>query len=283
MSSARWELDVTNRAYHEGQGVSSSWLKKYLSQTPAAIKNEMDNPKQPTPAMLLGSAMHALLESETVFHDEFSIMPELNLRTKNGREKKLEFEAQNKNRSIIKYEVYEKAKLMADKLKRHPVVEQLTEGALLEQSVYWWDEKSLGGNGVLCKARPDVLSIYQPLILDYKTCQNASYGFMQREILKRHYHLSAAMYLRGVNCCEELLQACSTDQFKGFCLLCIESEPPYEIACYELSGQMLEEGEVLLDIAIERYFEACIGNWPSYPPYLRVIDPPRYSIEPAEL
>lgn len=273
-----WYPHLNNRIYHGGEGVSSSTLKKFLYQTPASILYERQNPTPPTDAMLLGSAVHALMQGKDAFFNEFAILPELNLRTKDGREKKLRFEAENINRDIIKYEQYGQALEMSQALKNHPTVARFLDGCIYEQSIYWRETvKETGAiKQHLLKARPDAIGPNYPLIFDFKTARDCSYNAMQKEIINRAYHLSAAQYLRAVNQCKPLLNALGFDRFVGFALFCVQPEPPFEVACYELSDEMLFEGENLFELALQKYSDAITNGWPSYPEYLRVIEPPRF-------
>ena len=274
-----WYTNISNNEYHTGPGLSSTLVKKYLAKTPAEIQWEAANAKAPTENMKLGSAVHALLDSEKTFENEFAIQPELNLRTKHGREQKLAFEAENKDRTIITYETLETAQKMVANVKKHPKAAEFQVNTLKEQSIYWKetiiaDEFS---EEVLLKIRPDSIGPRNPLIFDYKTCQDASPGAMRRTILDYGYHISAALYLRGVNQCESLLEALGRDYYAGFCLVCVESHPPFQVACYEIGNQFLAEGEINLDTALRRYVKARAENYPSYSPAIRVIDAPSYS------
>ena len=61
-----------------------------------------------------------------------------------------------------------------------------------EQSVFWQK------HGFWHRARPDVLSVCRSVIVDYKTCQDASPRAFHRDARSLRYALSAAHYIEGV-------------------------------------------------------------------------------------
>ena len=267
-----WYTNLTNREYHASEGVSSTTLKKFLTQTPASILYEREHPQPATDEMNLGSAVHTLVLERDRFALDFAVRPVLNLRTKAGRAARDQFIEENKTKIILDADQVAVAYDMADAILKHPVARSLLADIIAENSIYW--RHNSGDETVLLKCRPDALTQHIPLILDVKTTRNASWSFMQKEIARRQYHLSAAMYLEGCNNCRELVHYLQTEKLVGFCLICVENTPPYQVACYELSPQYIDSGRELFRVAVDRYIECTLTGWEGYPPVLRVIEPP---------
>lgn len=268
---------LTNAQYHAAQGISSSQIKRFLEKTPAKLLYEDVNvERKPNPVYDLGSAVHCLVLEPLNFERDFAVSDVWNLRTNAGKEARDKFCAENKGKTIIDIEQHERAASMANAIISHPTASSLLSDAIVEQSVFW-EHKSTNDFKPLLKVRPDAVSPHHPLILDIKTCQNASWSEIQRAILNYKYHVSASMYLEGANQCKPLRDAVCPEGFSGFALICVESEPPYEVACYELSSSFIQIGHRFFVAGLMRYEMAIRDNWPSYPQSLRVIDPPQWA------
>ena len=86
------------------------------------------------------------------------------------------------------------------------------------------------------------------------------------------YHVSAAQYY---DACEAVLDR--TPDF--FVFVCVESEPPHGVACYELQPRDILVGERLMNIARERYRDARkSGRWIGYPETVEAITLPRWAV-----
>ncbi len=151
----------------------------------------------------------------------------------------------------------------------HPAARWLLEGSRREVSAFWVD----GKYGVPCKARFDLLN--HGGIGDVKTCADASPDAFVKSIGSFYYHLQAAFYF---NAAEHALEG--TPEF--FAFIAVESEPPYEVACYQLDSASLLAGARLADIALARYKAAIdSGKWPGYVQTIEKISAPRWALRMA--
>jgi hypothetical protein len=91
------------------------------------------------------------------------------------------------------------------------------------------------------------------------------------------YHLSAAMYLEGVNQCTELLQETKHFAYTKFVLVLVENEPPYLPAAYELSQEYIEIGKLLYRRAMRTLQHGRDNDWPGFPEEIRVMEPPTWA------
>lgn len=277
-----WYKDIPNEVYHKSGGVSSTRLKILLEQTGAHFDYARKNPKEPSAAMHIGSATHTLVLQPSLFNAEFAISPEgLNLRTNAGKEQLAIFMDSNEGKTILTADQFDQAKTMADRILAHPIASILLEDIIPESSVYWWyrsmdtDDKTRYREMV--KVRPDAISKSHPVILDIKTTRDASFSGFSKIINDLHYHVSAAMYLEGINQCKPLLEETGFMCYLKFIFICVENFAPYEVAVYELSDEFLQVGKIKYRNAMERLAAARSENWPGYPEGVRIIDPPGWA------
>ena len=272
--------DISNNDYHTSAGYSSTTIKKFLNQTPASILFEKTNkPKDDKPAYSLGSAVHSLILEPEKFDDDFAVTGNWNLRTNLGKETRDRFVAENQGKIIITPEDYAQARMMANSVLDHPMSSACLTGTKNENSIFWkedFESREVEGLNleILLKVRPDAISTDYPIIYDIKTCKSAAYKDFQKDIVNFGYHISAAMYLKGVNSCEEF-----TNQkfYDSFCFICVEKEPPYQVAVYELDPEFLRIGAMFFNKALERLALALHYDWPTYPESIRIMEPPKWA------
>ena len=148
--------------------------------------------------MNIGSALHSLvLEDEIIWHQA----PDVNKRTKAGREEFAKFEAGLPEGAIVlsKDEIA-KVNNMASCIN----ADKLASGLLHANN---WGERSAEKTllwemmDLQCKARLDLVyydeSINKIRIVDLKTCRDASEHGFEGAITEYRYHLQAAFYSRA--------------------------------------------------------------------------------------
>ena len=278
---AGWHLDIPNEVYHRSNGTSSSGLKTLLPQTPAHLDYNRKHPKSPTPAMRLGTAVHSMVLEPDKFEEDNAIMPVINARTNAGKAEKAEFELLNADKNIITADQYTTAQLMAERVHEHPIASLLVKDLIVESSVYWWykarDRDDDTEYKEFLKVRPDGISRNYPVLVDLKTTKDGSYSGFIRSVQDYYYHVSAAMYLEGVNQNKDLTGEVKHINFNQFVFVCIENFAPYEVSCYELSKDYLRIGYQLYTRALERLHKGRQEKWPGYPEEVRVLEPPAYA------
>ena len=273
---------IPNDVYHGGSlGTSSSQLKKFCEKTAAHYLYDLTHPKPSTEAMNIGTAAHTMILEPENFDNEIAVSPVFNLRTKAGKADKEEFIDENAGKLIINKAQHAKAHHMSQAVLTHSIASALLEDTLNEVSVFWW-YKDLSGDTdrdykEMMKVRPDALGLSHSVIIDIKTTNDASFTGFSKSILHFYYHLSAAMYLEGCNQCKPLLERCGHFAFTKFIFICVENEPPYEVAVYELSKEFVELGKSLYRRAVKKLSEAREEDYPGYEEDIRIITPPTYA------
>ena len=276
-----WYRDLSNDEYHGSAGVSSSYLKKFLVNPPAQILYDGAQPIEPTANMKLGTAVHTLFLEPEKFDQEIAVIPNVDGRTKEGKAIKANFEIDNFGKTIITEADFIKAQEMVSSLNRFVEEDEILTAVLndkiVESSIYWWF-KSLDNDDEtqykeMFKVRPDIISTGHSVLLDLKTTDDATFTSFRWTIEKYFYHVSAYMYLEGVNQCKPLLSELGRFAYTNFWFLVVQNKPPYLVTYYELDKSYLEKGKHLYWQAIKNLYRAKQENWPGFPHEPRVIEP----------
>jgi exodeoxyribonuclease VIII len=223
--------DITNEQYHASEGISRSKLM-LLDKSPYHFWYEtmsgLAEKSEATPAMNIGSAFHTMLLEPAKFQMEFAIMPNLDRRTKGGKEMYEEFLTYAEGKIILTNDQFSKVSKMVDLVSKHEIVTTLLDEAVYEQSIYWTDKET----GLQFKTRPDIWS--SKMVVDLKTTNDASaYSFM-RSALVYGYYLQAGM----------AHEACKAigKPFDMFVILACEKEEPHVPAIYIMKDEALQFG-----------------------------------------
>lgn len=276
-----WYRDLSNEDYHGSFGTSSSQLKTLIEKTPAHLKHGMAHPTGPSDAMMIGTAVHTLVLEPDQFDNEVAVSPVLNLRTNAGRAARDEFEAANAGKAIITEAQFDQARAMAASVLSHPMASILLQDKVAESSVYWWyrsmDPDDDSRYKEMLKVRPDAICRDHSVIIDLKSAIDGSFTGFSKSINNFYYHVSAAMYLEGVNQCRPLLEAMGRIAYTKFLFIVVENREPYLTSVYELSQEYLDIGKALYRRTLRTLREARENDWPGYTDDIRVIEPPSWA------
>ena len=262
---------VPHPTYRRWRAASQSILKIIRDRSPAHAYLEMVDPSPPTPAQIFGEAVHAAVLQPDLFRARYLRAPEIDRRTKAGRELWEELQAEHPGAIILRPEEYDRCLAIRSAVAAHPTARKLIGGEA-EVSAVWRDRAT----GVLCKGRFDSLDTRLGIITDLKTTHDASRGAFSRTIWTYGYYLQAAHYLTGANTLGLSV--------RWFTFIAVEQEPPYAVAVYHLSDAALMAGEGQLGELLEIY-KRCeeTGIWPGYPDEAQEISLPTwawYQIDP---
>ena len=254
--------------YHAAPGASASRLKQ-LKRSAAHMKYAMDNPQEPTQAMIIGSATHSAILEPDLFVKEWGRIPEGDGRSKAVKEAKAELIAQFGADQILKPDVYDNILAMRDSVLGNALALDLLDGADTETSHYWTEI------GVDCKARIDALpredSMWSDCVVDIKTTANASPEEFRRSCFNFGYHIQAAHYLAAAE--------------RGrFIFIVVERDAPHCVAIYEVDEDALELGRETRDFLLGQWAlceaeEAAGGPdaWPGFPVEIQELSLPGWA------
>ncbi len=244
---------ISNKEYREREGISKSQLFT-ISKTPFHFKYELENKKEDTKALLFGRAAHKYILEKEDFYNEFAVMPNIDKRTKEGKEQYQLFISSNEGKDVISLEEFETIQKMDAAIDAVPLARQLLTGEY-ERSFFWTDTDT----GEVCKCRPDCLTEYQGVkyITDYKTTDSCADGYFERACRKYGYKLQAGMYTEG------LFQ--NTFEQYGFAFVAQEKTAPYAVRVYICTPGFISQGYDLFRELIGIYHECkTTGNWYGY-------------------
>lgn len=251
-------VEQTNEAYHAGPGISKSHLDAIASGSPRHYWHRYINPdrepRQPTSAMIMGSAVHAAILEPDLFPSEVIESPGFDRRTKNGKAEYEAFQQANKGRIVLDPEDYATCLAMRDAVHRHPVAAGLLQGGKAEQSFYAIDPDS----GELIKCRTDYMHDSGAMIVDLKTTEDASPGGFGKSAANFRYPVQTAWYNRVLDCA-------FGEHPENWVFLAVEKQPPYAIGIYFMEPDVVARAS----IAAQRDFESIVkhrrsGEWPDY-------------------
>jgi hypothetical protein len=260
--------------YHAWNAASNSRLN-LLKRSPAHLKAELDNPSPDTDAFRLGRATHAAILEPDIFERIYMRAPELDRRTKAGKEAWAALQAEHGLDTILKPDEYDLCIAMRDSVRRRVSAVGLLGGkGDCELSAVWVDEKS----GVLCKGRADRVSydLDGGTVVDVKTTTDAGRFAFERSIFNFGYHRQAAFYLRGFNAVNVPV--------RHFTIIAVEKKPPHEVGIYRLVDSAIEAGAEQINDLLAQY-QQCVGSgvWPGYPDEILDIALPTWAWNQIEL
>ncbi len=270
--------DITNEEYHASAGVSRSQLM-LLDKSPYHFWYETMSgeakKKEPTPAMVIGSAFHTLLLEPEKFTHEYCIKPILQkmppevLMKEVGKEQyeqvksarnivrernntlTEEFNEVSQGKTVLTQDQFYGLRVMVDNIKKHDIVQTLLDDAVFEKSIYWTDEET----GLQFKARPDIWS--PKMVVDLKSTNDTNIHAFMRSSMNYGYYLQAGMMLEA---CRALKKP-----FDVFATLACEKEAPHVPAVFLMNEQALNFGVDQFN-TYKRKLKACIDSnqWPAY-------------------
>jgi len=260
--------DLSSEDYHNDKDTLSRSALMDFDRSPYTYWAKHLNPDRPeqdkTPLMELGSAFHSLILEPHLFEKEYIVMAELMKLPKVGLLRDLgrpeyekqkfmrdsvakqnkdieeEFLIKSESKKVLTPDVYKTLLAMRDKLNSNQKAIDLIRDSRIENSFFWRDEHS----GLMLKARPDIL--HENMIVDLKTCSDASPRAFQNEMVKYGYHIQGAMIRDAVEKLEDR-------RINNVINICIETKYPHNMAIYIIDEFAIDEGhmkykQICLDI-----------------------------------
>lgn len=163
--------------------------------------------------------------------------------------------ADNEGREILSAKDYDRARFMAQSIRRHPTGAAMLNGGRREVTLRWIDEET----GMPCKARVDLDNDDEALnfMLDLKSCDDASPDAFARSVARYYYHVQDAHYTDGA-------RTLGLNR-RAFIFLACESSAPYVCHPYTVPAIAFERGHEIRKRALQKQAE-CLktGRWPGY-------------------
>ena len=229
---------MTEREYNEAEGVRRSelWMMRESPEKYLWAKTHPDT--EPTPALQFGAMVHKLLLEPETFGEEYVVAPDVDRRTKAGKEawNAVVENASAEGKTVMTVEDFAKATDMVEAVKRHPIANRLINGpGKHEEALFWTDEDT----GIKCKVRLDALvgKGKDMMVVDYKTAADAKTDVVSRMIFRYGYHVQSHMYTHAVQVNYGLKER------PPFVLVVQEKKPPYAVNVIQLTEDVILAGE----------------------------------------
>ncbi|MDR9060660.1 PD-(D/E)XK nuclease-like domain-containing protein [Burkholderia multivorans] len=266
-------LSMPADQYHAHSAVGHSGLVRIM-RSPAHYREYVTNPPSPTPAMQLGTAFHVALLEPDRLGETFVVAPKFDRRTKEGKAAAEAWEAENAGKTPLTADQMAAIEQMVVSVRSHQGAANLLASGMAEMSGFWTDPDT----GIQCKCRPDWVVTMEDrpdwitAIVDVKTCRDASADGFARAIATLGYDVQAAFYQDGLKAL--------TGRSVPFYYIAVETEPPFAVAAYKASDEMIEVGRTKYRGALQ-LLKWCRENdrWPGYQPNgeIETVNLPRWA------
>ncbi|MDF1703039.1 MAG: PD-(D/E)XK nuclease-like domain-containing protein [Planctomycetota bacterium] len=239
--------DIPGSDYHAWNAVSSGLVKRLHNDAPIhALHSFNSEPKLPTAAMRLGTALHAAFLEPEVYAAATTIdglKPNAQPATFARHEKE-------HGPLILAEGWHDDITGMVTNLQRQPKCPRFDEGH--RELCIVWDQPTSDGFTVRCKARID--HFHDGVMSDIKTARSIDPHEFGTQAYKLGYPISFAHYTQALSCHFDVSK----------CLIpCVETAAPFDAAVYECSRAWLDRGLSQWAAAINK-LATCLAldNWP---------------------
>ncbi len=257
----------TTGNYFQENSISVSGLKK-LKVSPMHYKEAEEI--EPTDAMTFGSAYHCFVLEPDKFDKEYYVFddsaicgaliakgaksPRATNDYKTWKEQEMSF---SDGKVLLDKEDFEKIKAMKYRLFSHPYAKMLLTNGEPEVGIGGVLQTSVGEINI--KFKPDYLKPKRRVIVDLKTCADASIDGFTRAAADMDYHIQAAFY-------SDMIELMTGDKMQQtFIFIAQEKKKPFAFNLFECSPQFIGQGRYEYEMLLQLY-KYCIDNdkWPGY-------------------
>jgi hypothetical protein len=249
---------IEHRAIYDGiQALNYSGAKELL-RSPAHYQSYLNQEREETKALRMGSLIHCAVLQPTLLNEKFVTAPEVDKRTKEGKETWAAFQSSlQPGQTIVSAEESAECHIIASKA-RH-TFERLGVEFDATEMMFTTDY-----NGVQLKCAID--GVAGDYLWDLKTTEDASPAGILKAIRAYRYNLQAYFY----RLCYESAYG---RRVLGFRFLFIEKQPPYATAVVEIGPELMSYAVADFEKALQTYRECTtLNEWPAYSDEVQVID-----------
>ena len=265
--------NVPDREYHSWPYCSQSRLWKMHVTSPGHMREEMENPTDPTEDQILGWAIHDAVLLPELFEERYTVAGQCEARKKD-RER-----CTNPGKvchdghwycltkghdpggipdvlDVLSEKNHEISLNVRSSVMSKTAAEVLLRGERKELSIVFDDEET----GVRCKARIDCFNEIMGAAPDLKSTRDASKPGFMRAIAKYGYYIQAPFYLRA------LYSVGLVAHFFSF--IACEKKAPWggkNVQVFNLHGEAIDGGLKVLRPLLKQWKECEeSGEWPGH-------------------
>ena len=241
-----------------GGSLSSTGARRLLSSTPEKFRYWADHPEPPRATFDVGTAAH---------REVLGVGPDIVVVEGTGKKGPEVWDTDAARARVdevraaggvpVKPSTAIQVRDMAAALRRNPAARRaLAPGGQVELTGVWVDPAT----GVACRLRADTVHTggRRPVLVEYKTCDDASPAAAEKSAVRYGYHRQGAWHSAGLR---HLLGAPDV----AFTIVWQEKDPPYAVHVTQLPEVAMWAAERVNRAALHVY-EACTrtGSWPGY-------------------
>ncbi|MEY8688406.1 MAG: PD-(D/E)XK nuclease-like domain-containing protein [Leptothrix sp. (in: b-proteobacteria)] len=284
-------VDEDNDTYQASDAISKSQLDA-IAKSPLhwwhRYVNPDREPSESTPALVLGSAVHAAVLEPDLFLSQYAVAPEDAPKRPTSRQIEAkkpsietldaiaywrDFEAANTGKILLTPDQMKAAIGMRDAAHSHPIARQLLRGGVAEQSVYATCQRT----GARVKCRIDYLRSEAGMIVDLKTTEDASPAAFGRSSANWRYPVQTAHY-------QDVMSSAFGEAPPYWVFLAIEKSPPYAIGVYYVDETVASIGRQMARRDLDALLAARqSGVFPGYSTEVQPLEMPGWWIKGAGL
>jgi len=221
---------IEQAGYRALPALNASYLKTVLAKS----KWHADIRTEPTPAMRLGTLVHAKILEPHKVEGEYAVFSG-DRRTKAGKEAYAEL--LTSGREIVTTDQWDISEAMQDAVRQHAACAELLDDACLtEQSM------TFSYNELDAKAQIDLYS-NSGYLVDLKTIADITNA--EKQFFNLNYALQMAWY--------KLALQANGFKVRGVKILFVESAPPHQVALLDVSSEVLRFGAKQADQAVAKW------------------------------
>jgi len=229
--------------YSEIKAVNFSTLKA-MSKSPAAYRYAVQMPREDTPAMLMGRAVHCAVFEPDAFDSRFVVYADGRRAGKTWEA----FKTANLGAEILKPEERLTALAMRDAVRGNPMAAPYLTDGLAEVTIEW------DAQGIPAKGRIDWIGP-EGVLVELKTTRDVTPRRFQAQAADLAYHAQVAWYKWGA------IQA--GFEIGAVKIIAVENLPPYDVIVYDVPLPVLAEGEKKFFGWLDRLAECTAKDeWP---------------------
>lgn len=239
--------------YNEHEGIRRSDLWN-MNRCPLYFWFQQETKSEPSPSMVFGIAAHKMILEPDTFFEEYAIAPNVDRRTKAGKEKWQEFMDTSSDKEVISQADFDKIQAMAKAIQNDELACLFLTG---DHETEWYWQDPLTKEKV--KAKCDNIAIInnKKYIVDYKTTSSCQDGYFESTINKYGYQFQAGFYTAGL---EQI-----TNTTYGFAFVAQETTAPYACRVYVCSNKFIVQGQAKYHELLNLYHTCKINNdWYGY-------------------
>lgn len=192
---------IVNKLISQESHLSYSSLSQFKDSPKSFIDYKLKTFVQ-TDAMIYGSMVHCLILEPTEFENRYYVINDLEICSEIGGAKpratnkykewysEQEATATQQGKQIVEYSDYQSALLQSLNVRHNAAAKSVMNKIIETEKKIEWEDKNFKFRGVIDGDGS--------VIVDLKSCADASPRKFQRQIIEMDYHLQAALYLKGL-------------------------------------------------------------------------------------